>query len=110
MAGLLSNLFKRKNATPINIDRISEAKAEEPSQTLRAGRANSFMEVSVVTAHGYKRQGVAIDVSETGARLRFHTAESMAAPIRIKIPKLKVDSSAEIVWHKGVDVGVRFTD
>lgn len=109
MAGLLSKIFKRNDTPELDVYRVVERPLDDPSQTKRANRANSFMEVSVITAHGYKRQGVAIDVSDTGARLRFHTAESMTAPIRIKIPKLKMDCSADIIWHNGVDVGVRFT-
>lgn len=108
--GLFSSFFGRKSATAIDVNRIVEPETEESGQTFRAGRANSFMEVTVVTHHGYKRKGVAIDVSKTGARLRFHTAESMETPIQLKIPKLKMDCEAEIVWHKGVDVGVRFSD
>lgn len=107
--GLLSALFGKKKSTRLDIERVAEPELEEPKQTLRAGRENSFMEVQVITGHGYKRQGVAIDVSNTGARLRFHTSESMQSPIRLKIPKLKMDCSADVVWHKGVDVGVRFS-
>lgn len=108
--GLFSNFFGGKSAKVIDVNRIGEQESEESAKTFRAGRANSFMEVTVITHHGYKRKGVAIDVSKTGARLRFHTAESMESPIQLKIPKLKMDCAAEIVWHKGVDVGVRFSD
>ena len=105
MAGLLSNLFKRKEAPTVSVSRLAE-----PEQKARSRRANSFLEVTVITAHGYKRQGVAVDVSKTGARLRFHTAERMAGPIRLKIPRLNLDTVADIAWHKGVDVGVRFSN
>jgi len=106
--GLFSNLFGRKTASRLDVNRVAQEETGEPEQNLRAGRSNSFMEVIVVTGHGYKRQGVAIDVSKTGARLRFHTSESMTSPVQIKIPKLKMDCAADVVWHKGVDVGVRF--
>lgn len=109
MAGLLSNLFKRKSASRLDVSRIVEKETDEPKPMVRAGRSNAFMEVTVVTEHGYKRQGVAVDVSDTGARLRFHTSESMPPRIRLKIPKIKLDCDADIVWHRGVDVGVRFT-
>jgi len=107
--GIFSNIFGRKNSAVLDVNRVVEEDTDEPKPTFRADRANSFMEVIVVTGHGYKRQGVAIDVSTTGARLRFHTSESMTSPIRLKIPKLKMDCAADIVWHKGVDVGVRFS-
>ena len=107
--GLLATLFGRKKSNKLDVSRIEEPDLDEPKQVLRADRENSFMEVQVVTGHGYKRQGVAIDVSSTGARLRFHTSESMPSPIRLKIPKIKMDCEAEVVWHKGVDVGVRFS-
>lgn len=109
MAGWLSRLFKRGDADTLDVERVVEPETEEAKPQVRAGRENAFMEVVVVTEYGYKRQGVAIDVSETGARLRFHTAESMPPRIRLKIPKLKMDCLADIVWHKGVDVGVRFS-
>ena len=109
MAGWLSKL-KIKNTKTLDVERVATSeRAEQPQKTFRSDRQNSFLEVYVVTEFGYKRQGVAIDVSETGARLRFHTSESMPPRIRLKIPKMKLDCMADVVWHKGIDVGVRFT-
>ena len=108
MAGWLSKLT-RKSTPKLDVARATKTDAEDaPKPLFRAERLNSFMEVYVITEFGYKRQGVALDVSDSGARLRFHTSESMPSRIRLKIPKLKVDCLADVVWHKGVDVGVRF--
>ena len=107
MTGLFSKLFGRKNR--IDVGRITENETEESNSTFRAERSNSFVEITVVTDQGHRRKGVALDVSETGARLRFQTAENMVSPIRLKIPSLKMDCAADVVWHKGVDVGVRFS-
>ena len=107
MAGWLSRL-SRKSTPKLDVTRATPEERDEPKQMFRAERSNSFMEVYVITEYGYKRQGVALDVSDTGARIRFHTSESMPPRIRLKIPKLKIDRSADVVWHKGIDVGVRF--
>ena len=107
MAGWLSRLT-RKNTPKLDLSRATTEVENEPKPIFRPERQNSFMEVYVITEFGYKRQGVALDVSDTGARLRFHTSESMPTRIRLKIPKMKVDCEADVVWHKGIDVGVRF--
>lgn len=107
MAGWLSKI-SRKSAKKVDVARLSPEPSDEPKQLFRAERLNAFMEVYVITEFGYKRQGVALDVSDTGARLRFHTSESMPPRIRLKIPKMKIDCAADVVWHKGIDVGVRF--
>ena len=107
MAGWLSRLTG-KGTPKLDVSRATPEVDDEPKPVLRAARSNAFMEVYVITEYGYKRQGVALDVSDSGARLRFHTSESMPPRIRLKIPKMKVDCIADVVWHKGVDVGVRF--
>ena len=107
MAGWLSRLT-RKSTPRLDVARAATDDANEPKQVFRASRSNAFMEVYVITEFGYKRQGVALDVSDTGARIRFHTSESMPQRIRLRIPKMKLDCPADVVWHKGIDVGVRF--
>ena len=108
MAGWLSKITG-KTARKIDVARVAAEPADEPKQIYRPERQNAFMEVYVITEFGYKRQGVALDVSDTGARIRFHTSESMPPRIRLKIPKMKIDCQADVVWHKGIDVGVRFS-
>ncbi len=108
MPGWLSRIT-RKSSQKLDVSRLAPEPEDEPKQMFRADRQNAFLEAYVVTEFGYKRQGVALDVSETGARLRFHTSESMPPRIRLRIPKKKIDCLADVVWHKGIDVGVRFS-
>ena len=71
-------------------------------------RAHSFMEAIIITQNAYRKKGVAVDMSETGARLRFHSTEGLTEIVQVKIPLAKVDRSARVVWKDGTDVGVQY--
>jgi len=52
--------------------------------------------------------GVCIDVSETGALIRFRHKNVMPAHLRLSCPRLNLNCDCEIVRQDGLDVSVRF--
>lgn len=105
----LSKLLKRKSAKELDITRVTQATAAmEPVKAARPQRKDAFMEMVVVTEAGDRMKGIALDVSKTGARIRFQTTAALPSRIRLKIPKLKFDRDVDVIWRKGVDAGVKF--
>lgn len=75
-------------------------------------RENAYAEAIVQTQHGQEKRGVLIDISETGARIRFVSADGLVEGdmVRVLVTLKRIKRVGTIRWKDKTDVGVRFKD
>jgi len=56
------------------------------------------------------REGIVLDLSEGGARVRFRTRGSLPPRVRLSCPRLNVNREASVVWQDVFDAGLQFVD
>lgn len=83
-------------------------KVAVPQKTPREERINSWKVAKVFSTFGYSVEGVVLDHSSTGLRLRFRTIESLPELVHVRVSDLKIDVTARIVWTDHSDIGVEF--
>lgn len=84
-------------------------------QVSRAGdRADRWCECSVVSAHpvpgepALVREGVVLDASQSGARIRFRGRGALPQQVTVKASRLGLNRRGRVVWQKAFDVGIAF--
>ncbi len=104
-------MFKRKPViSSARIDfacRQGQAPAKTP-QKRRAGRDDTYVECLVSTGGHHTERGVIVDISETGARVRFSHRSTLPSTVRIKALRLQLDRPAKVVWQDFNEVGLKF--
>lgn len=91
---------------------VPEEEEVDPRVEREAERENAYSEAIVQTRHGQEKRGVLIDISETGARIRFVSADGVVVDdvIRVLVPLKRIKRVATIRWKDKTDIGVRFRD
>ena len=96
---------------------VGGAKATQPtslspvqSKHPRAPREETWAVMSAKFQTGEVREGVVVNLSKTGARIRFHTRAAVPAKMIIKCPRYRIHRPAKLVWQSGFDIGVQFFD
>jgi hypothetical protein len=74
----------------------------------RAGRDYAFAICRVMTENGQLQEGVIVDISETGARVRFKSRCRLPETLRIIAPRIQLDRTASLVWQDLNDAGIHF--
>ncbi|MEM0986401.1 MAG: PilZ domain-containing protein [Pseudomonadota bacterium] len=103
-------MFGRKKPT-VSTERI--AAVSKPRQSVRprqhrAKRAASWAECQLIWPPNGGVFGVVMDISETGARVRFKYRQATPPIVTLVCPKLKLRRAVEVVRQDGTDVGLRF--
>lgn len=88
----------------------SEPADEAPKETRTSNRVGAYKVASVTYPTGYVRRGVVIDLSPTGARLRFSQRGGLPDTLKVKIAGMAGERRAEVVWQEDTDAGIRFLD
>ena len=108
---------KRRNTTArIDIQRAIRMTEAHPGSLAaqrnkrRSERSPRWAECAVTYPGGYQREGVVLDMSVTGARVRFRTQSSMPQWVLINIAKLNIEQRAEVVWQTDHECGLRFVE
>ena len=104
-------MFRRK--TRVSSERIDFAMGPDrtgkaPSRKPRAVRDDTYVECAVSTGPGHLERGIVVDVSETGARIRFYSRWTLPGRVRISAPRLGLDREAEVVWQDFNEAGLKF--
>lgn len=98
---MLSRIFRKNEVS----------KAEEPpAPPTRSERTKMFIEAYVVTANRREIEGIIVDLSETGACIRFVSNNGLLVGHVIKLvaPLKRIQRTCKIIWRDQNDVGVRF--
>ena len=85
---------------------VSPVQSKHP----RAPRAETWAVVTAKFQTGEIREGVVVNLSKTGARIRFHTRSAVPGKMIIKCPRYRIHRPARLVWQAGFDIGVQFFD
>ncbi len=114
-------MFSSKSKNKINVKRALKRTAQENRRSkptipvLRPGTDNRRVSrkdlwcVCVVeTKGGELREGVIIDVSKTGARVRFRSRGKLPRIVRIKASRIGLKRFARVVWQSAFDAGLEF--
>jgi len=83
---------------------------ETPEDLRMAMRDDVFADVIVATGIGQKKQGIALDVSHCGARLRFVSTDSLTENIVLEVPRLRLKRRGRVRWKTRTDVGIEYID
>lgn len=84
------------------------AEPEEAPENRTTARPNTYRVASVTYPSGYVRKGVVVDISETGARLRFSQRGGLPERVTLKIEGRAGALEADVVWQEDSDAGVHF--
>jgi len=83
-------------------------RARPVSNRRRAARDHAFAVCRVMTENGPLQEGVIVDISQTGARVRFKSRCRLPETLRIIAPRIKLDRTAHVVWQDINDAGLHF--
>ena len=54
------------------------------------------------------REGIILDVSKTGVRLRFRSRGTLPTIVKIKASRIGLNRFARVVWQSTFDAGLEF--
>ncbi|MEO0464900.1 MAG: PilZ domain-containing protein [Pseudomonadota bacterium] len=97
-----AKLLKRSPHVP------DEAEDETPAELRHNNREGAYKVVTVTYPSGYIRKGIVVDLSPTGARIRFSQRGELPGRVSMRIEGMGGYRDAETVWQETHDAGVRF--
>ena len=107
-------MFSSRSKNKIDIER-AVGKAARPAPVMRpqinnrrGPRKGVWCVCSIETRGGEVREGVIIDVSKTGARIRFRSRGTLPQVVRIKASRIGLSRFARVVWQSEFDAGLEF--
>lgn len=101
----MSFLGKLLNRKPVATDVEAD---DTPPEQRRAEREGSYRVAKITYPSGYVRKGIVVDLSATGARIRFSERGELPDRVTLRIQGLSGLRDAEKVWQETHDAGVRF--
>lgn len=118
----MSKLFSRRSRQPapkLDLGRVKSSTVNVPIARTgqkpvltdrRFDRKDAWAVCLVELYNGPVREGILLDFSEGGARVRFRSRSLLPQYVRLKSARHRLNTIAEIVWQDAFDAGVRFTD
>ena len=94
-------------------DPVTEAAPQvaETPERRTAQRENTYADIVAVSENGaYKRRGIVLDLSDTGARVRLEAGDTLVDGMTVKIPRYGIARKAKTRWKTRMDVGLEFVD
>ncbi len=114
-------MFSSKSKMKVNLERaaIGAEREEAPARTpvpilrpetnkRRGERRELWCICSVETKGGEKREGVIVDISKTGARVRFRSRGTLPSVVRVKASRIGLKRFARVIWQSAFDAGLEF--
>ncbi len=74
----------------------------------RAARKDLWCVCRIISDGGDVREAVILNVSKSGARLRFRSRVCLPSMVRIKAGRIGLNRMAKVVWQNTYDAGVKF--
>lgn len=105
-----------KKPTPVSQERLSAAlRSTVPSDKInstrrgpRADRKSTWATCVLVWEPRGREEGVCVDISETGARIRFRNKPMIPGKFHFVSAKLGINFPAEFIRQDGNDIAIRF--
>ncbi len=104
---------KKKPSATISSDRIRAALSGTTRLTLRprSERAATWADCEICWDGSLRGEnGILMDISDTGARVRFFHRGIMPEEVRIIVPRLGLNRRASVVRRDETDIGLHFID
>lgn len=108
-------MFGRRKKVPDRLQQVVRATHERTlkeqqriQNRRRAKRDTTYAQCSLTSDHGYTISGIIIDLSDTGARVRFRHHYRLNRFVTVKAGRLRLKRRAEVVWQFGSDAGLKF--
>ncbi|MEM7329780.1 MAG: PilZ domain-containing protein [Pseudomonadota bacterium] len=106
---------KSKRKVKVDLRRAEGSTAPAPIPVLRprtdnrrATRKGIWCVCSVYSESGAVREGIILDVSKTGARIRFRDRGTLPPIVKIKASRVGLNRFARVVWQTTFDAGLEF--
>ena len=99
-------LFRKRSTAVVDLAPISPTR---PVERRSRKRKNTYADIAAVSAMGTNRKrGIVLDLSDSGARIRFERGDNLIDGMLIKIARYGIVKSANVRWRTRTDVGVEF--
>ncbi len=101
-------------ARSLNIERaFSTSVAPKPGpaarpKTWRPPRENCWYTCTIRLAGGGSMEGIMVDRTDQGARIRFVSHSRLSDTVILRVPRLGWQRKAQVVWQTRGDAGLRF--
>lgn len=106
---------KSKKKLKLDLERAANSSSPLPIRVLRPRRENRRAQrkgvwcvCSVFSQAGAVREGIILDVSETGARIRFRNRGTLPPIVKLKASRIGLNRFSRVVWQTGFDAGLEF--
>lgn len=118
----MANLFRKKssgNTPSIDLNRVRKAASSPPVNVPKVPKAkigrrykrkDAWAVCRVHLGEDAFREGIILDLSDGGARVRFRSRGSLPAYVRLSCSRLGVNREAYVVWQDVFDAGLQFVD
>ncbi|MEM6535817.1 MAG: PilZ domain-containing protein [Pseudomonadota bacterium] len=73
-------------------------------------RRDAWAVCNVISREGHRVDGVLLNLSESGARVRFRSRSSLPNVVRLSSSRYKINRIAHVVWQDTYDAGLHFVD
>lgn len=107
-----------KKPTPVSKERLSAAlrtnvpadqiEPQRARRSPRADRQSTWATCVLVWEPKRREEGICIDISESGARIRFRNKVFLPPNFHFVSSKLGINAPAEFVRQDGFDISIRF--
>lgn len=108
-------MFSSKSRAKVNLDRAEGSTARVPipvlrpmSEKRRSARKGVWCVCTLYSQDGATWEGIILDVSKSGARIRRRTRGTLPGIIKIKASRIGLNRFARVVWQTTFDVGLEF--
>ena len=99
-------LFRKRSTAVVDLAPVSQTRPVERRSTQRQ---DTYADIAAVSATGTNRKrGIVLDLSDSGARIRFEYGDGMIDGMLIKIARYGIIKSANVRWRTRTDVGIEF--
>lgn len=106
---------KSKNKVKVDLERAESSSSKLPIPILRprqenrrAARKGVWCVCSVYSEGGAVREGIILDVSKSGARIRFRDRGTLPSIVKIKASRIGLNRFARVAWQTTFDAGLEF--
>jgi len=71
-------------------------------------RLDTWQRCVLISDMGIRLDGILLDYSRSGGRVRFRTYQTLPAGLTLKVPALGINKRVEAVWQSRGDAGLSF--
>lgn len=110
-------MFSSKSKNKLRADLNRAASSTTPvaipvlrprSEQRKAARKGVWCVCTIYYTGGEQREGIILDVSKTGARIRFRSRGTLPPVVKIKASRIGLNRFARVAWQTTFDAGLEF--